>query len=388
MATSAGPILRRPLELASFFRANGFSFVTADLRHLFDLPRAELSQLLASWGFASVHAVRLWRYLYRELTTDFATMVELPRRLRERLAVETSLALPTVAATSSSDEGATSKYLLELDSQSKIETVLMRYARRATACLSSQAGCALGCVFCATGQAGFTRNLSTAEIVGQALLVERELRAADASSRMSQTRRRALLGNLVFMGMGEPLLNYEAVMRAIEILGDSAGFAIGGKQTTLSTVGIVPGIVRLADERRPFSLAVSLHAATQEERAAIVPAARAWPLEAVIEACRYYATKLSAAKLDRKIFFEWTLIAGKNDGPEQARRLVEMLRGIPAQINVIPLNATAGYDGIAGSVEAARRFQAWLRAAGLPTTIRRHRGLDVAGGCGQLAGAT
>jgi len=353
-----------------------------------NLTRPQLTAVLGEWGFAPPHAVRLWRYLYRELAVDVAAMSELPVRLRERLAAETTLAPPVVAATSESDGGATSKYLFELpttgDSAARVETVLMRYASRATACLSSQAGCALGCVFCATGQAGFTRNLTPAEIVGQAIYTERVLRnERPQGGGVRLPRRRAVLGNLVFMGMGEPLLNYDAVATAIEILADSAGMSIGGKQTTVSTVGVVPGIIRLADEGRPWSLAVSLHAANQDERAAIVPAARAWPLEELIEACRYYTTKL-----DRKIFFEWTLIAGNNDGPEQARELANLLANLPAQVNLIPLNATPGYDGTATDTDSARRFQDWLREAGLPTTIRTRRGLDVAGGCGQLAGAT
>lgn len=364
--------------------------------HLYGLPRSALGQLLTSWGFSPTHALRLWRDLYADLATDFPAMAELPQSLRERLREAAVISSPIVAATRESDFGATTKYLFgfkaagefqALANAVQVETVLMRYADRATACLSSQAGCALGCVFCATGQAGFTRNLSAAEIVGQALHVERVLRAersqlnGDQSPRAFSSRR-TLLSNLVFMGMGEPLLNYDAVTTVIEILGDSTGLAIGAKQTTISTVGVVPGIIRLADERRRWSLAVSLHSANQDERAAIVPAARAWPLAELMEACRYYTTKL-----EQKIFFEWTLIAGKNDGPEQARELANLLRGLPAQVNLIPLNATTGYDGAATDAESARRFQSWLREAGLPTTIRTRRGTDADSGCGQLAGA-
>lgn len=367
--------------------------VLDDSRHLYGLSRAALGQLLASWGFAPTHALRLWRYLYRDIATDFASMTELPRKLRERLFAETNIAPPTIAATTESDGGATTKYLFAFDesdgtSTANVETVLMRYQNRTTACLSSQAGCAWGCVFCATGQAGFTRNLTPAEIVGQAMHVERVLRSnapglsGSGCAGTPARRRRALLGNLVFMGMGEPLANYDAVMTAIDIVGDPAGLAIGAKQTTVSTVGLVPGIVRMADERRTCSLAVSLHAATQDERAAIVPAARSWPLDTLMEACRYYATKL-----DRRIFFEWTLIAGRNDGAEQARQLTELLHGIPAQVNLIPLNTTPGYDGEASTNDSARRFQTRLREAGLPTTIRTRRGTDAASGCGQLAGA-
>lgn len=365
--------------------------MTDDSCHFHGLTRAAVGQLLAAWGFAPTHALRLWRYLYVELTTDFAAMADVPRALRERLRESADVSSPRVAAERESDVGATTKYLFEFTSPNepaaRIETVLMRYADRATACLSSQAGCALGCVFCATGQAGFTRNLSAAEIVGQALHVERVLRGERSQvdgeqSPRAFSSRRTQLSNLVFMGMGEPLLNYDAVTEAIEILGDSTGLAIGAKQTTISTVGVVPGIIRLADERRRWSLAVSLHAANQDERAAIVPTAKAWPLDELMNACRYYSTKL-----DRKIFFEWTLIAGKNDGAEQARELANLLTGLPAQVNLIPLNATTGYDGAATDAESARRFQTRLCDSGIPSTIRTRRGTDAESGCGQLAGA-
>ncbi len=183
------------------------------------------------------------------------------------------------------------------------------------------------------------------------------------------------------MGMGEPLLNYDAVMRAIDIFRDASGLAIAGKRITLSTVGVIPGIIRLADERRPCSLAVSLHAATQAERAALVPAANTWPLDELIEACRYYTRTAG-----RRIFFEWTLIDGQNDTPEQAEALASLVAGMPAHINLIPLNRTAGYDGQPAHSPAAARFQAVLREHGLPATFRQRRGLDIAAGCGQLAG--
>jgi 23S rRNA (adenine2503-C2)-methyltransferase len=182
--------------------------------------------------------------------------------------------------------------------------------------------------------------------------------------------------------MGEPLQNYDAVMSAIEILCDSGGLSIGGKQVTLSTVGVVPGIVRLADEARTCSLAVSLHAATQDERAALIPAARAWPLDALIDACRYYT-----ARLGRKIFFEWTLIEDGNDSAEQAHALARLVRGIPAQINLIPLNPTLGFAGKPGRSAVAQRFRSILQEYGLPVSIRQRRGVDIAAGCGQLAGA-
>jgi 23S rRNA (adenine2503-C2)-methyltransferase len=193
---------------------------------------------------------------------------------------------------------------------------------------------------------------------------------------------RSRLRNVVLMGMGEPLHNYEAVMKAVDILRDPAGLSLGAERITLSTVGVVPGILRLAEERRPVHLAVSLHAATQAERLALVPVARTWPLDVLMEACRVYS-----AQTGRRIFYEWTLIEGKNDSAEHARAVGRLLAGLPAQVNLIPLNPTEGFAGAPSRSEAARRFQRILAAEfKLPSTVRQRRGLDIAAGCGQLAG--
>ena len=385
------------------------SFITyhSPMLCLHDLTRPALDRWIAAHDGRPPHAARIWKYLYRERVTDVGAMTDLPRRLREALLTEATLTPVETIVAREADQGATRKFLLRLSDGVAIETVFMMAAtcmsqgdqrepgvsrprrptlrvgarrrgsfavpypimhspRRTTVCLSTQAGCAVGCVFCATGQAGFTRQLSTGEIVAQALHVAR---AADAP-----------LTNVVFMGMGEPLLNYEAVVDAIDILHDSAGCAIGAKQLTLSTIGVPAGIRRLADERRPCSLAVSLHAATQAERERLVPAARHWPLDALVDACRVYT-----ARLDRRIFFEWTLIDGVNDAPEQAQQLASLLDGVPAQVNLIPLNATAGYAGAAASDAALDAFRAVLAAAGIPSSVRRRRGIAITGGCGQLS---
>jgi 23S rRNA (adenine2503-C2)-methyltransferase len=356
--------------------------LATQITNLYDLTRESLAKFIVSRGGHAVHTARLWSYLYRERVHVIEAMHDLPTRLRTRLVDDACLTSLSPATETHSSDGLTRKYLLELHDGHRIETVLMRFRGRVTACLSSQVGCALGCVFCATGQMGFSRNLSTGEIVVQALHVARELcRVARGTNPIDQQRQQnESLRNLVMMGMGEPLLNYDAVMDALDILRDHGGFSIGTKQITLSTVGVVPGILRLADEGRPYSLAVSLHAATQQERAAMVPAARTWPLDVLMEACRYYSNKLN-----RKIFFEWTLIEGKNDSAEQAQALVELLREMPAQVNLIPLNPTAGYSGIPGRSEAALRFQAILREGRVPCTVRQRRGIDIAAGCGQLA---
>jgi len=364
--------------------------------NLYDLTRAELTARLAAWGFSPVHAARLWNYLYWECAASWDAMPELPAKVHTRLAAECVLGGLPVAHELHSRDGFTRKFLLGLADGRRIETVLMRFTGRATACVSSQAGCAMGCGFCATGQMGFLRHLTTGEIVAQAVHLQRllrderpnpesEIRNSKLETRNPERRGAAgpRLRNLVLMGMGEPLHNYDAVMQAVEILRDQNGFALAASRITLSTVGVVPGIRRLADEARPVHLAVSLHAATQAERAALVPVAQKWPLDELMAACRYYCEKLA-----RRIFFEFALIAGKNDSAEQAHAVGRLLRGLPAQVNLIPLNPTMGYDGAPSHHDAARRFQKILSEHyALPSTVRQRRGLDIAAGCGQLAGA-
>jgi 23S rRNA (adenine2503-C2)-methyltransferase len=340
--------------------------------NLYGLTREELRALLVHWGFSGVHAARLWNYLYLACADSFDAMPEVPEKVRRRLAAETRLGLLCTARETDSSDGFTRKYLLTLDDGEAIETVLMRFTGRVTACISSQVGCAMGCVFCATGQMGFTRNLTAGEIVAQAVHVARTLRTAREPHR---------LRNIVLMGMGEPLHNYEAVLHAIDILRDEAGLALGAERITLSTVGVIPGILRLAREQRPINLAVSLHAATQAGRGALVPVAKKWPLDELMAACRTYSETTG-----RKIFYEWTLIEGKNDSAADAHAVGELLRGLPAQVNLIPLNPTTGYDGAPTHTTAAKAFQRILAEEfKLPSTVRQRRGIDIAAGCGQLA---
>jgi 23S rRNA (adenine2503-C2)-methyltransferase len=345
--------------------------MSSPFANFYDFPREELRRLAARWDFSPVHAARLWRYVYLEGVTAWSKMPELPARFRAKAETALILARLPVATETRSTDGFTRKYLLALADDRRIETVLMRYTGRVTACISSQAGCAMGCVFCATGQMGFARHLTAGEIVAQAVHVDRVLREAPEPER---------LRNIVLMGMGEPLHNYDAVMTAVDILCDSAGLAIGRRKITLSTVGVVPGIIRLANESRPVHLAVSLHGATQAERAALVPVARKWPLDELMDACRYYI-----AKQQRRIFYEWTLIEGRNDSADSAHAVGRLLQGQSAQINLIPLNPTAGYGGAPAGRESARHFQQILAEYGLPSTVRQRRGIDIAAGCGQLA---
>jgi len=344
-------------------------------RPIYDLSFAALEGELAASGLRPAHARTLWRALHRDGTADLAARQDFLPPLRRwvgaRLGGEEGFcaALPSVQEETASSDGLTRKFLLGLADGQSVETVLMGYPGRHTACVSTQAGCAMGCVFCATGQMGFVRHLRAGEIVAQVLHCRRALLAAGSDGPR----------NLVLMGMGEPLHNYDAVMAALEIIADRRGINIGPARITISTVGVVPGILRLAEEERPYRLAVSLHGASEQERSALVPASRRWPLAELIAACRQYARRTG-----RRIFFEWTLIAGRNDSPATARRLAALLEGIDAHINLIPLNPTGSYSGLAAPAEAVHAFQGVLREAGFPATIRQRRGIDVAAGCGQL----
>ena len=347
-------------------------------RSLHDPDFAGLREILAADGVNPWHTRALWGALHREGSLDLASRSFPPplQRWIERSVGEGKayfLDAPELVEEIHSDDGLTRKFLLRLRDGQTIETVLMGYAGRHTVCVSTQAGCAMGCVFCATGQGGFVRHLRPGEIVAQVLHARRVL------GEIAPGRR---LRNLVLMGMGEPLHNYESVMQALSSIADPGGISIGPSRIAISTVGVVPGILRLAEEKRPYKLAVSLHGSTQDERAALVPVAKRWPLESLIEACREYG-KISG----KRIFFEWTLIAGKNDSPETAVRLAELLAGIDAHINLIPLNPTGGYAGVESDGGTGEQFQQILLAAGLPCTFRQRRGIDVAAGCGMLRAA-
>ncbi|MCX6967850.1 MAG: 23S rRNA (adenine(2503)-C(2))-methyltransferase RlmN [Verrucomicrobia bacterium] len=341
---------------------------------LYDLTFPDLEQELLASGVRPVHARALWRALYRKTATrweEHAFLPPLRRWVDEATRGRFPLEQPEVVTDLESSDGQTRKFLLRLRDGETVETVIMGYPGRSTACVSTQAGCAMGCTFCATGQAGFARHLRAGEIVAQVLHCQRALKAKGLPG----------LRNLVLMGMGEPLLNYDSVMTALEIATERGGLNIAPSHVSVSTVGIVPGILRMAQENRPYNLALSLHAATDSERIALIPSSRRWPLKELIAACRTYTITTG-----RRLFVGWTLIAGKNDAPEQAGQIAELLAGIDAHINLIPLNPTDGYAGETASEEAAQRFKAVLQAAGFPCTLRQRRGIDVAAGCGQLRG--
>jgi 23S rRNA (adenine2503-C2)-methyltransferase len=327
----------------------------------FDLTPGDLAGILS--GEPPYRARQVWRSLY--LGREPEEMTDLPRPLRTRLAAALTPAL-CPAATSVSAEGDTTKWLWSLADGARVETVLMAYpSGRATVCVSTQAGCAMACSFCATGQAGFQRQLTTGEIV------EQVVRARRAAGRLT---------NVVFMGMGEPLANYGAVWAAVERLHGDVG--LSARHITVSTVGIVPGILRLAGERLPVNLAVSLHAANDELRDRLVPINRRYALGAVVDACGAWV-----ASHNRRLSFEWALIDGVNDRPSDASELAAIARPLAAHVNLIPLNPTPGYLTRGTPPDGVRAFRARLVAAGVNATVRRNRGTDIAAACGQLAAA-
>jgi 23S rRNA (adenine2503-C2)-methyltransferase len=307
--------------------------------------------------------------MYRELKVNAAEISNLPETLRQKLIDHYEFSHLTPASSQISKDGSTRKVLFSLPDGHAVETVLMRYEKRNTLCISTQSGCALGCVFCATGQMGFQRNLSSGEIVEQVVFFARELKENDQK-----------INNVVFMGMGEPFHNYEGTMAALDRLNHKAGMNLGARRFTISTVGLVPEILRFADERRQTNLAVSLHAADDELRNSLLPINKKYPLNELINACRAYISKTN-----RRITFEWALIQDVNDSIEQAHKLSSLIRGLLSHVNVIPLNPTRDYSGLATTMERAREFQAILERNGIPCTIRTRRGIDIHAGCGQLA---
>jgi 23S rRNA (adenine2503-C2)-methyltransferase len=295
-------------------------------------------------------------------------MTNLPLPFRSQLVNTTSLDIREPVEIQYSQDNQTTKALFNLEASNYIETVLMMYEKRRTLCISTQAGCAMGCVFCATGQMGFTRNLTTGEIVRQVMFFAREL--ASKGDKIT---------NVVFMGMGEPLHNYSNTIKALDILTHSDGFNLGARKLTISTVGLVPAIRRYADERRQTPLAVSLHAATDDERNKLIPVARRWPIADLMDACHYYNQQTG-----RRLTFEWALIDGVNDTIKQARLLGQLIENLLCHVNLIPLNPTKEYGGRPPTPERVAVFQRELARYGVGSTIRVRRGIDIQAGCGQL----
>jgi 23S rRNA (adenine2503-C2)-methyltransferase len=355
--------------------------------NIFDLSYEDLLELCKAWGEQDYRADQIWKGLYQNHWYSLEDFTILPKGLKLKLEKylgekkTTENKRPSFTTLSpiriqKSTDGETIKTLFALAEDKQVEAVLMRYYNRQTLCISTQAGCAMGCVFCATGHMGFQRQLSSGEIVEQVLYYARQLALENKQ-----------ITNIVVMGMGEPFHNYDATMAAIERLNDPQGFNLGARRFTISTVGLVPGIRRFTKDHSQINLAISLHAADDTLRSQLLPINRKFPLDELFSACLEYVQVTH-----RRLSFEWALIEGVNDTPEQAELLIQRLKifrikgSVLCHLNVIPLNPTKKYEGQASTHQNALAFQKLLEQAGFPCTIRLHRGIEIQAGCGQLAG--
>ena len=354
---------------------------------LLALTLPQLQAWLTERGEAAFRAKQIYNWLYQHLCTDFSQMTNLSQSLREKLAEEASIGPMIVRSELHSKDDRTRKILLELADDKLIESVLMLYpplgenSARATVCVSTQAGCAFGCTFCATGQMGFDRHLSAGEIVSQVLYFARELRNAPWSAAgLPGSTPINRITNIVLMGMGEPLHNYNNVLQALRILNSPEGFNLGARHMTVSTVGLVPAIRKLSQEPLQVNLAISLHAPTDELRSQTMPVNRKYPLPELIAACKDYI-----AATHRQVTFEYVLLAGVNDTPAYAHLLGNLLAPLEqfAHVNCIPVNATSASYRTPGP-EAIRAFRDVLFEHGISNSVRAERGDDIAAACGQL----
>ena len=337
---------------------------------IYDLDLPAISEYIAAWGGPPYRATQIWQGLYQHFHDSPTEFSNLPKPLRDKMANEFDFTGIQPVRYLDSSDGQTRKTLFKLPNGQLIEAVLMRYDKRRTLCISSQAGCAMGCVFCATGQMGFKNHLSSGQIVAQVMYYARMLNAEGIA-----------VTNIVVMGMGEPFHNYDNTMKAIDRLNDAQGYNFGARRFTVSTVGLAPMIRRFADERRQVNLAISLHAADDALRLSMMPVNKKYSIDDLLDACRYYVEKTG-----RRVTFEWALIQGVNDTPQQAHLLSKRLKGLLCHVNAIPLNPTKGFAGKATTRDRGEKFKAILEGAGIACTIRLRRGIDIQAGCGQLAG--
>ena len=334
-----------------------------------DLEFEDILELVQSWGVPIFRAIQIWEGVYKQLVNSPFEISNLPKDLQIRIYESYNFGNLKQIASLDSEDGQTTKVLFELSDGEKIETVLMNYDKRHTLCISSQAGCAMNCSFCATGQMGFRRNLTPGEIVSQVLHFAKILAA-----------RNEVVTNIVYMGMGEPFHNYDSVMKSFRILNHYDGFELGARRFTISTVGLVPGIKRFTEDNTQINLAISLHSTNQKQRSMIMPVNNKYPIADLIDACKEYFEFTK-----RRVTFEWALIAGVNDSAEEASALASLLNGLTCHVNVIPLNPTLGFEGKKSPNYAVEAFKNVLEKSGVPCTIRIRRGIDIQAGCGQLA---
>jgi 23S rRNA (adenine2503-C2)-methyltransferase len=340
--------------------------------NLLDFDEAGLRDFFESIGEKPFRAQQILKWVYHHAETDFEAMTDLGIALRQKLNLIAEIKLPEILQEYLSIDG-TVKWLIGFHGGNAVETVYIPEARRGTLCVSSQVGCALNCSFCSTGAQGFARNLTTSEIIGQVWLAAKAL----GHERNGQRK----ITNIVMMGMGEPLLNFDAVVPALSVMRNDLGFGFGAKRVTVSTAGLVPGIYRLG-ETIDVALAVSLHSPIDEVRTGLVPLNRKYPIAELMQACRDFVSE----KHKRTVTFEYTLIDGVNDHPEQARKLVKLLRTVPSKLNLIPFNPFPGTQYRCSSQEKITRFQEIVMQGGLIATVRKTRGEDIDAACGQLVG--
>jgi 23S rRNA (adenine2503-C2)-methyltransferase len=359
----------------------------AERTNLLGLARPELEAFIAQLGGKPFRARQLMNWMYKRGVDSFAQMTDLAKELRAQLAALAEVRAPEILSERRSTDG-TCKWVLRADARQAFEMVFIPEPDRGTLCISSQVGCALDCSFCATAQQGFNRNLSTAEIIGQVWLAEREL-AREARQRAGATAgapagaptEERQVTNVVLMGMGEPLANFRNVVPALSILLDDFGFDLSRRRVTLSTSGLVPQIYRLAEETN-VALAVSLHAADDALRNELVPINRKHPIAELLDACWHYLDEQNG----RSVTFEYVMLDGVNDSPAQARALAQLLKGHPAKVNLIPFNPFPGTRYRRSPASVIQRFRDELLRQGVLATVRRTRGDDIDAACGQLAG--
>ena len=331
-----------------------------------NLERREIEQAVADLGVPRFHGRQIFHWLYARGISDFGAMTDLGQELRRTLGDRFSIHTPQVVERRTSEDG-TTKFLLRLADGRRIEAVYIPDTPAQTFCISTQVGCAMACAFCLTGKMGLVRQLTAGEIAGQVRVLAHETGLAGSAF------------NVVLMGMGEPLHNYDATMKALRILADEHGLALHPRRVTLSTVGVVPALEKLAHEPLMPNLAISLHATTDAVRSQIVPLNRRYDLKTLIDACRRFPVNRR-----RRITFEYVLLAGVNDTPEDARRLVRLLDGIRAKVNLLPLNEAPGLPFTRPADARVNAFARTLADRGLTVSVRRSRGRDIRAACGQL----
>lgn len=346
--------------------------MTVEKTNLFDLDRKGLRDLFTQIGEKPFRADQVMKWIYHQHVTDFALMTDVGKALREKLISTCTIDPPNTLFEKQAEDGV-HKWLLGMNGGNAIEAVFIPETSRGTLCVSSQVGCSLACTFCSTGTQGFNRNLSTAEIIGQAWVASRHLGNVPHQQRK--------LTNIVMMGMGEPLLNFDNVVRAMSVMRDDLGLGLANKRVTLSTAGLVPMIDKLG-EVADVSLAVSLHAPNDELRTELVPLNRKYPIAELIAACQRYA----ARRPRTSITFEYTMLNGINDQPEHARQLVKLMRKLPSKVNLIPFNPFTGTRYERSDESTIHAFQTILLNANVLTMVRRTRGDDIDAACGQLKG--